>query len=177
MSQREKQRECPDRSRKTQQKRDKAENSIRKLRQNFFRKAVSEKKQTEALIQRYMKEIPKQKEHVEQNIEKGDYRLILKNKKMTEENWQGNSFKLYSRQDAEEFQETVNQYRKKVQLRSGSKECPREGRNGRSDRSPGKMEQEKDLAEQTIWKQKRFIINCAWTAKTMERCWLLFHLD
>ena len=85
--------------------RDKAEKQYQKA-SKTLEKAVSEKKQTEALSLRYMKEIPKQKVHAEQT--QGDYRLILKNKKMAEENWQ-ETIKTYTRQDAEEFQDAANQ--------------------------------------------------------------------
>ena len=49
---------------------------------------------------------------------------------------------------------------------------------GRSDGQSWKKFRRKEIwPRQNIWKQKRFIINCVWTAKTMERFLLLFHPD
>lgn len=108
-------------------------------------KAVSEKQQTEALIQRYMEEIPKQKEHAEQI--QGDYRLILKNKKMAEENWQ-EVIKTYSRQEAEEFQDAVNQYRENLAAAQAQKEAAQAAAGTEVRPDLKKLEQEKEEAEQ-----------------------------
>ena len=108
-------------------------------------KAVSEKQQTEALIQRYMEEIPKQKEHAEQI--QGDYRLILKNKKMAEENWQ-EVIKTYSRQEAEEFQDAVNQYRENLAAAQAQKAAAQAAAGTEVRPDLKKLEQEKEEAEQ-----------------------------
>lgn len=108
-------------------------------------KAVSEKQQTEALIQRYMEEIPKQKEHAEQI--QGDYRLILKNKKMAEENWQ-EVIKTYSRQEAEEFQDAVNQYRENLAAAQAQKAAAQVAAGTEVRPDLKKLEQEKEEAEQ-----------------------------
>ena len=124
--------------------RDKAEKQYQKA-SKTLEKAVSEKKQTEALIQRYMKEIPKQKEHAEQT--QGDYRLILKNKKMAEENWQ-ETIKTYTRQDAEEFQDAVNQYRENLAAAQAQKEAAQAAAGTEVRPDLKKLEQEKEEAEQ-----------------------------
>ena len=124
--------------------RDKAEKQYQKA-SKTLEKAVSEKKQTEALIQRYMEEIPKQKEHAEQI--QGDYRLILKNKKMTEENWQ-EVIKTYSRQEAEEFQDAVNQYRENLAAAQAQKEAAQAAAGTEVRPDLKKLEQEKEEAEQ-----------------------------
>ena len=123
--------------------RDKAEKQYQKA-SKTLEKAVSEKKQTEALIQRYMKEIPKQKEHAEQT--QGDYRLILKNKKMAEENWQ-ETIKTYTRQDAEEFQDAVNQYRENLAAAQAQKEAAQAAAGTEVRPDLKKLKQEKDEAE------------------------------
>lgn len=125
-------------------RRDKAEKQYQKA-SKTLEKAVSEKKQTEALIQRYMKEIPKQKEHAEQT--QGDYRLILKNKKMAEENWQ-ETIKTYTRQDAEEFQDAVNQYRENLAAAQAQKEAAQAAAGTEVRPDLKKLEQEKEEAEQ-----------------------------
>ena len=124
--------------------RDKAEKQYQKA-SKTLEKAVSEKKQTEALIQRYMEEIPKQKEHAEQI--QGDYRLILKNKKMTEENWQ-EVIKTYSRQEAEEFQDAVNQYRENLAAAQAQKAAAQVAAGTEVRPDIKKLEQEKEEAEQ-----------------------------
>ena len=124
--------------------RDKAEKQYQKA-SKTLEKAVSEKKQTEALIQRYMEEIPKQKEHAEQI--QGDYRLILKNKKMAEENWQ-EVIKTYSRQEAEEFQDAVNQYRENLAAVQAQKEAAQAAAGTEVRPDLKKLEQEKEEAEQ-----------------------------
>ena len=124
--------------------RDKAEKQYQKA-SVTLEKAVSEKKQTEALIQRYMEEIPKQKEHAEQT--QGDYRLILKNKKMVEENWQ-ETIKTYTRQDAEEFQDAVNQYRENLAAAQAQKEAAQAAAGTEVRPDLKKLEQEKEEAEQ-----------------------------
>ena len=124
--------------------RDKAEKQYQKA-SKTLEKAVSEKKQTEALIQRYMEEIPKQKEHAEQI--QGDYRLILKNKKMTEENWQ-EVIKTYSRQEAEEFQDAVNQYRENLAAAQAQKAAAQAAAGTEVRPDLKKLEQEKEEAEQ-----------------------------
>lgn len=124
--------------------RDKAEKQYQKA-SKTLEKAVSEKKQTEALIQRYMKEIPKQKEHAEQT--QGDYRLILKNKKMAEENWQ-ETIKTYTRQDAEEFQDAVNQYRENLAAAQAQKEVAQAAAGTEVRPDLKKLKQEKEEAEQ-----------------------------
>lgn len=123
--------------------RDKAEKQYQKA-SKTLEKAVSEKKQTEALIQRYMKEIPKQKEHAEQT--QGDYRLILKNKKMAEENWQ-ETIKTYTRQDAEEFQDAVNQYRENLAAAQAQKEAAQAAAGTEVRPDLKKLKQEKEEAE------------------------------
>ena len=124
--------------------RDKAEKQYQKA-SKTLEKAVSEKKQTEALIQRYMEEIPKQKEHAEQI--QGDYRLILKNKKMAEENWQ-EVIKTYSRQEAEEFQDAVNQYRENLAAAQAQKAAAQVAAGTEVRPDIKKLEQEKEEAEQ-----------------------------
>ena len=124
--------------------RDKAEKQYQKA-SVTLEKAVSEKKQTEALIQRYMEEIPKQKTHAEQT--QGDYRLILKNKKMAEENWQ-ETIKTYTRQDAEEFQDAVNQYRENLAAAQAQKEAAQAAAGTEVRPDLKKLEQEKEEAEQ-----------------------------
>ena len=124
--------------------RDKAEKQYQKA-SVTLEKAVSEKQQTEALIQRYMEEIPKQKEHAEQI--QGDYRLILKNKKMAEENWQ-EVIKTYSRQEAEEFQDAVNQYRENLAAAQAQKAAAQAAAGTEVRPDLKKLEQEKEEAEQ-----------------------------
>ena len=124
--------------------RDKAEKQYQKA-SKILEKAVSEKKQTEALIQRYMEEIPKQKEHAEQI--QGDYRLILKNKKMAEENWQ-EVIKTYSRQEAEDFQDAVNQYRENLAAAQAQKAAAQAAAGTEVRPDLKKLEQEKEEAEQ-----------------------------
>lgn len=124
--------------------RDKAEKQYQKATVTL-EKAVSEKQQTEALIQRYMEEIPKQKEHAEQI--QGDYRLILKNKKMAEENWQ-EVIKTYSRQEAEEFQDAVNQYRENLAAAQAQKAAAQAAAGTEVRPDLKKLEQEKEEAEQ-----------------------------
>ena len=92
-----------------------------------------------------MKEIPKQKEHAEQT--QGDYRLILKNKKMAEENWQ-ETIKTYTRQDAEEFQDAVNQYRENLAAAQAQKEAAQAAAGTEVRPDLKKLEQEKEEAEQ-----------------------------
>lgn len=124
--------------------RDKAEKQYQKA-SVTLEKAVSEKKQTEALIQRYMEEIPKQKEHAEQI--QGDYRLILKNKKMAEEKWQ-ETIKTYTRQEAEEFQDAVNQYRENLAAAQAQKAAAQAAAGTEVRPDLKKLEQEKEEAEQ-----------------------------
>ena len=135
------------------------------------KEAVNSQKQAETLIGRYQQEIPTQKQCVEER--KTSYIEIMSTKQMTEKEWKELA-EAYSREAAEEFQKTVNTYyERKRHSRQGG--ILQRMQLGRSDGQSWKKFRRKEIwPRQNIWKQKRFIINCVWTAKTMERFWLLF---
>ena len=111
-----------------------------------LKKLSVKKKQTEALIQRYMKEIPKQKEQCVSRTRK-KLILIKKNGRRDDGKEWKELAEAYSREAAEEFQKTVNLIMKrKRHSRQGRfcKECSWEGRTA----SPGRnSEGKRDLAE------------------------------
>ena len=72
--------------------------------------ALNAEKQAEALISRYQHELPEQKQLMDER--NSSYIEIMENKKMNEEAWK-ELVETYSREAAEEFQQTVTAYEQK----------------------------------------------------------------
>lgn len=114
-------------------------------------KAVSAKKQAEILIQRYMEELPRQREQAER-IQR-DYRIMLDGKEMPEEKWKEIT-EIYDRKIAEEYQDSVSQYRENLAAAQAQKEAARTAVGTEMRPDMPKLQREKDEAEQEYQSSK-----------------------
>ena len=114
-------------------------------------KAASAKKQAEVLIRRYMEELPKQKEHAERTG--ADYRAVLSSRNLSEEKWKEIS-ETYTRKDAEDYQNSVNQYRENLAAAQAQKEAAIAAVGTETRPDMEKLIREKEEAEQNYQQAK-----------------------